>query len=80
MNKLYDELDKLDERNKKYGINDWDRELCFAETSFDGCSALIEKDCYNCAFYKTQKQKEEDDLTTRKRLGFLKNVSVNIFK
>ena len=52
MNKAYKELDKLDKRLKKTGAYNMDREQCFAEISISECSALAEKNCYECKFYK----------------------------
>jgi len=67
MKKIYDDLDKLDEKLKKYGCFDLNREPCFAETSINSCKILIEKDCYECNFYKTQEQLDESNRKTQLR-------------
>lgn len=51
---------------------------CFADVGVKGaksCAALTEKQCDNCAFYKTVEQKRIDDMKTLKRLKSLDKVT-----
>ena len=55
MKKTYNDLDKLDEKLKRSGAFELDREPCFAEVSINECSALRVKNCFDCKFYKSAK-------------------------
>lgn len=74
MNKLYDELDKLDEKLKRTGSYDLDKEPCFAELSINECSALKKKNCYECKFYKPLKSQIE---VVVKEINSYKNLIPN---
>ena len=51
---------------------------CFTDVGVKGakgCAALTEKQCNNCAFFKTVEQKRIDDMKILKRLNSLDNAT-----